>query len=58
MILLSHILNSDTPSYGNRDRFIIEEPSQISEGASANSSKWTFSTNHLGTHIDMPKHFF
>lgn len=56
--LLSHILNSETPSYGNRDRFTIEEISEISKGASANSSKWIFNTNHLGTHIDMPKHFF
>ena len=58
MILLSHIIDSDTPAYGNRDRFIIEEASRIADGASANSSKWTFTTNHLGTHIDMPKHFF
>jgi arylformamidase len=58
MILLSHILDPKTPSYGNRDKFIIEETSCITKGASANSSKWTFSSNHLGTHIDMPKHFF
>ncbi len=57
-MLLSHLLNSDTPSYGNRDRLTIEQPSKISEGSSANSSKWLFSTNHLGTHIDMPNHFF
>ena len=58
MILLSHIINSDTPTYGNRDEFVVEEISQIANGASANSSKWTFTTNHLGTHIDMPNHFF
>ena len=57
-VLLSHILDENTPSYGNRDTFSIEEISEISKGATANSSKWTFSTNHLGTHIDMPKHFF
>ena len=56
--LLSHILDSNTPSYGNRDHLNIEETSQISKGASANSSRWVFETNHLGTHIDMPKHFF
>jgi len=57
-ILLSHIFDQDTPSYGNRDRFSIEGISEISKGATANSTKWSFSTNHLGTHIDMPKHFF
>lgn len=58
MILLSHILDTNTPTYGNRDRLIIEEPSRIKDGSSANSSKWVFSTNHMGTHIDMPRHFF
>lgn len=58
MILLSHIINLETPSYGNNEKFIVEELSRIVDGSSANSSKWTFSTNHLGTHIDMPKHFF
>ena len=57
-ILLSHIFDQNTPSYGNRDQFSIEEISEISKGATANSTKWSFSTNHLGTHIDMPKHFF
>jgi len=58
MILLSHIIDSETPTYGNRDTLIIEDVSRISDGASANSSKWTFTSNHLGTHIDMPKHLY
>jgi len=58
MILLSHIIDSETPSYGNRDKFTIEEISRIADGKSANSSKWIFSNNHLGTHVDVPKHFF
>ena len=58
VVLLSHILDENTPTYGNRVAFSIEEISEISKGAIANSSKWTFSTNHLGTHIDMPNHFF
>ncbi len=57
-MLLSHILDAETPTYGNRDKLIIDEVSRIADGKSANSSKWTFSTNHFGTHIDMPKHFF
>jgi len=58
MILLSHIIDINTPTYGNRDKFITEEISCISDGGSANSSKWIFTSNHLGTHVDMPKHFF
>lgn len=58
MILLSHIIDNETPTYGNRDCLTIIESSSIKEGSSANSSKWIFSTNHLGTHIDVPKHFF
>jgi len=58
ILLLSHILDCKTPSYGNRDRLTIESISDISVGATANSSKWIFSTNHLGTHIDVPNHFF
>jgi arylformamidase len=57
-IYLSHCINETTPSYGNQDKFISEEKSSISKGRSANSSKWLFSSNHLGTHIDVPKHFF
>lgn len=57
VLLLSHLLKNDTPSYGNRDNFSIEYTSKISEGATANSSKWIFSSNHLGTHIDAPYHF-
>ncbi|MCX6168381.1 MAG: cyclase family protein [Ignavibacteriales bacterium] len=56
--LLSHVLCSDTPSYGNRDQFIISEKTQIEKGDSANSSNWQFTNNHLGTHIDLPSHFF
>ena len=58
MILLSHIIRPNIPSYGNRDNFIVEEMSQISEGNSSNNSKWIFSNNHLGTHVDVPRHFF
>lgn len=58
MILLSHFLDSETPTYGNRDSFIVNEVSQIKKGSSANSSEWKFSTNHIGTHLDVPNHFF
>tara|TARA_B100002051_G_C16606922_1_gene571080 strand:+ start:51 stop:716 length:666 start_codon:yes stop_codon:yes gene_type:complete len=58
MHLLSHFLDKNTPTYGNRDNLFIDEVSQISKGDSANSSSWNFSTNHIGTHIDAPSHFF
>ena len=56
-VYLSHFLNKDTPTYGDRDKFTIKENSSISKGDTANSSSISFSTNHMGTHIDLPKHF-
>lgn len=57
IIFLSHPLALDTPSYGDRDRLELIPNSSIKEGASANTSKWVFSNNHIGTHIDTPYHF-
>jgi len=54
---LSHILDSSTPSYGNRDKFIVRNNTSIASGSSANSSTWIFTNNHIGTHIDVPYHF-
>jgi len=56
-ILLSHVLSQNTPSYGNRDKIFIRVNSSIEKGESANSSCWIFSNNHIGTHIDTPRHF-
>lgn len=56
-ICLSHIIQQNTPSYGNRDRIIIRTNSSIKKGETANSSCWIFSNNHIGTHIDVPYHF-
>jgi kynurenine formamidase len=56
-IFLSHILDSSTPSYGDRDSVEIIPQNQISQGATANTSTWKFSNNHIGTHIDLPYHF-
>ena len=56
-ICLSHILSQDTPSYGNRDRILIKNNSAIQKGETANTSSWTFTNNHIGTHIDAPYHF-
>jgi kynurenine formamidase len=56
-IRLSHTLDSATPSYGNRDKISIQVNSAIKDGDTANTSRWIFSNNHIGTHIDVPRHF-
>ncbi len=56
-VLLSHVLRQNTPSYGNRDKVIIRVNSSIKSGESANSSCLILSNNHIGTHIDVPRHF-
>lgn len=57
IVRLSHIISSSTPTYGNRDSFKLIAKSSIENGDSANTSAWSFSNNHLGTHIDTPNHF-
>lgn len=56
-ISLSHIISQSTPAYGDRDRIFIRDNSSIQKGETANSSCWIFSNNHIGTHIDSPRHF-
>ena len=56
MIFLSHPLSSKTPGYGGKQGFSSEPATCMSCGDSSNSQKWTLS-NHIGTHIDCPKHF-
>ncbi len=57
LIYLSYILDKNTPTYGNRNKFVCEKKSDISKGDVANDSNIN-STVHIGTHIDMPYHFF
>ena len=56
-IFLSYPLGQDTPTYGNRDNFLITTNSEIKNGVGANTSSWTFTNNHMGTHMDTPYHF-
>ena len=56
-VFLSYTLNEKTPAYGGGEGFISKPDSSIKKGNSANTSIWKFS-NHLGTHIDLPHHFF
>ncbi|MDP0562385.1 MAG: cyclase family protein [Candidatus Endonucleobacter sp. (ex Gigantidas childressi)] len=57
MIYLSYILNHLTPTYGNRNRFGQVKKSSISRGDIANDTVIN-TTVHVGTHIDMPYHFY
>jgi arylformamidase len=54
---LSHQLEEGTPAYGGGAGFEREPVSRIADGGSANSSRYAF-PNHLGTHLDAPRHFF
>ena len=54
---LSYILDENTPTYGNRNKFSCEKKSDIFKGNVANDSSIN-TTVHVGTHIDMPYHFF
>lgn len=56
-LYLSYLLDENTPTYGNRNKFICEKKSEISKGDVANDSSIS-TTVHIGTHIDMPNHFF
>lgn len=55
---LSHPITNDTPSYGNRDEIRITPQNEISKGDTANTSGVYISNNHIGTHVDVPKHFY
>jgi len=57
MIFLSYILSVETPTYGNRNKFEISKKSDMSKGDVANDSQIS-TTVHIGTHIDMPFHFY
>ncbi len=57
VIYLSYTLNRNTPTYGDRNRFKIDKKSSIKRGDIANDS-FLSTTVHIGTHIDMPYHFF
>lgn len=57
MIFLSYTLHEETPSYGNRNVFKLEKKSSIAQGSTANDSTMT-TTVHIGTHLDMPYHFY
>jgi kynurenine formamidase len=53
---LSHPLHPGAPAYGGGNAFLDEPDKQMSQGDSCNTRKWHLS-NHMGTHIDFPRHF-
>jgi len=55
-IYLSHSLTTQTPAYGGGQGLTIETARSIATGDSSNSVTLKFS-NHLGTHVDAPRHF-
>lgn len=55
-ISLSYPLDEKTPSYGDGKGFHRITDKDMTRGDSCNTSTWTFS-NHLGTHLDFPRHF-
>jgi len=55
-IYLSYPLSPETPAYGGGDSLQVLSGKCLQSGDSCNTSSWKLS-NHLGTHIDFPKHF-
>ena len=57
IIWLSHPLSPETPAYGGGEGMRIEPITRIAAGDTANTSRYVL-PNHLGTHVDAPRHFF
>ena len=55
---LSYPLSTDTPSYGNRDNVILNSNNSIIKGDTSNTTDVRLTNNHIGTHVDVPKHFY
>ncbi len=55
--LLSYPLTIDTDGYGGKRIFTVNKDKSISKGDSCNTYTLNLS-NHAGTHIDCPNHFF
>ncbi len=56
-IYLSFPLTDKTPVYGGEIGIKIKQNKRISNGDTCNTEEWRL-TNHVGTHIDTPRHFF
>ena len=58
VLYLSHFYDNKTPSYGGKDSLVVTTKTSIKNGNTSNTVSINFSNNHLGTHVDFPKHFF
>jgi len=56
-IFLSHLICKETPGYGGKTIFQLKNIKAIKSGDFCNTQEWIFG-NHIGTHIDLPRHFF
>jgi kynurenine formamidase len=55
-IWLSYVLDTDTPAYGGGSEFASIKLRDMEKGDSCNKAQLTI-TNHIGTHVDAPRHF-
>lgn len=55
-IYLSYPLTCKTPAYGGDVSIVIQRGKILEKGDSCNTQYWRLS-NHIGTHIDFPRHF-
>lgn len=55
-IYLSHPLTCKTPAYGGDVSIVVQRGKILEKGDSCNTQYWSLS-NHIGTHIDFPRHF-
>jgi arylformamidase len=56
-VLLSYMITKNTPAYGNNPTVDVQPYQSISSGSVCNTSIIKIH-NHLGTHVDAPKHFW
>lgn len=55
-IFLSYLIHESAPTYGGSRAFFDNPDKQMAKGDSCNTRIWRMS-NHVGTHIDLPRHF-
>jgi len=56
-VWLSYPISEKTPIYGNGLGFMRKAVNELTKGASCNTEWWQM-PNHIGTHLDAPRHFF
>jgi kynurenine formamidase len=56
-LFLSWPLSGETPGYGGSVDLEISPVNSIADGKTSNTKRYEMS-NHIGTHIDAPNHFF